>query len=104
MKIINSVLFYKFKFSIYKLLLNMPKSSKIVKKAEEIEVKPEQLSSVSEYTKKKYIQEVSSYETKIKKLEKSIANHNDQLKDKEKSLEIAKNELTELNKLSFLIL
>jgi endonuclease III-like uncharacterized protein len=86
------------------------KSFKIVKKAEGLglgldpEVKPEKLSSVSEYTKKKYIQEVGSYETKIKKLEKSIANHNDQLKDKEKSLEIAKNELAELNKLGFLIL
>ncbi len=101
-----SVSFYKFKFSIYKLLQNMPKlkSFKIVKKAEDPEVKPEQLSSVSEYTKKKYIEEVSSYEMKIKKLEKSIANHNDQLKDKEKSLEIAKNELAELNKLGFLIL
>jgi flagellar biosynthesis chaperone FliJ len=90
-------LFWNFKFSIYKLLKDMPKSKK-----EDKEVK--KLDSVQEYTKRKYTEEVQCYEKMISKLEKSIASHNDSLKDKEKALDVAKKELLELNKLSLLIL
>jgi len=63
-----------------------------------------QLNSVHEYTKKKYIEELNTYEKLIKKLEKNVANHNDSLKDKENALAVAQKELDELKKLSLQIL